>query len=537
MPSLPTTARRVLTAVALLALAAAPLGACSYAGGRAPSPSAMAYAPPPMQSDTSASGESYAHVAENPFRDAAREKLSTFSVDVDTASYANVRRILRTNALPPADAVRVEEMVNYFGYDYAGPKGDDPVAVAFDAMECPWNREHQLVRIGLKARDVDLANAAPKNLVFLLDVSGSMSPANRLPMILRGMRMLVERMRPEDSVAIVVYAGASGLALPPTHGDRKGDIFAALDRLEAGGSTNGAEGIRLAYQTARSAFRQGGVNRVILATDGDFNVGVTSQGDLLKLIEEERKSGVFLSVLGVGEGNLKDSTMEMLADHGNGNYAYLDSLNEARRVLVEQAGSTLVAVAKDVKVQVEWNPEKVASYRLVGYENRVLDARDFKDDAKDAGDMGAGHTVTALFEVAPRAAAAGVAKPASPVASTKPVAGAKPAPVVAGGEWMTVRVRFKEPAGSTSREIAAPFVPSGGAPSADTRLAAAVADFGLLLKKSEHRGSATYAQVLALLDDVDRAGKPDAGGVRAELRELTERARKLAGEGAAAVAR
>jgi Ca-activated chloride channel family protein len=356
-------------------------------------------------------------------------------------------------------------------------------------------------------------------------------------MILRGMRMLVERMRPEDSVAIVVYAGASGLALPPTHGDRKGDIFAALDRLEAGGSTNGAEGIRLAYQTARSAFRQGGVNRVILATDGDFNVGVTSQGDLLKLIEEERKSGVFLSVLGVGEGNLKDSTMEMLADHGNGNYAYLDSLNEARRVLVEQAGSTLVAVAKDVKVQVEWNPEKVASYRLVGYENRVLDARDFKDDAKDAGDMGAGHTVTALFEVAPRAAAAGVAKPASPVASTKPVAGAKPAPVVAGGEWMTVRVRFKEPAGSTSREIAAPFVPSGGAPSADTRLAAAVADFGLLLKKSEHRGSATYAQVLALLDDVDRAGKPDAGGVRAELRELTERARKLAGEGAAAVAR
>jgi Ca-activated chloride channel family protein len=519
-----STALRSLRHAALLLVASAAVAPTAGCGaGYAPLASVSAAAPP------TASGESYAHVAESPFRDAAKDPLSTFSVDVDTASYANVRRMLRAGSLPPPDAVRIEEMVNYFAYDYPAPKAGDPVAVAFDTAECPWNAEHKLVRIGLKAREIEAAKPTPKNLVFLLDVSGSMSPPNRLPMILRGMRMLVDQLGPSDSVAIVVYAGASGLALPPTTGDRKGEIFAALDRLGAGGSTNGADGIRLAYATARATFKPGGVNRVLLATDGDFNVGVTSQSELLRLIEEERKSGVYLSVLGVGEGNLKDSTMEMLADHGNGNYAYLDSLAEARKVLVEQAGSTLVTVAKDVKVQVAWNPDAVASYRLVGYDNRVLDARDFKDDAKDAGDMGAGHAVTALYEVAPRAPGAAA-----------PIAGAAPAPkaVVAGGEWATVHVRFKDPAGGASREMAAPFVPGDpAAASADTRFAVAVAGFGLVLKRSEHRAAASYAQILALLDAVERADKADPQGRRAELRDLVARAQRLAGDTGAAVAR
>ena len=469
--------------------------------------------------DATANSEAYAHRKDNAFVDAGAMPLSTFSVDVDTASYSNVRRILREGRLPPADAVRIEEMLNYFTYAYAPPKGEAPVAVALDAAPCPWEPSHRLVRLGLKARTVDMGQVGPRNLVFLLDVSGSMMPPNRLPMIKQAMRTLVDQLEARDSLAIVVYAGASGLVLPPTAGDRKGEILAALDSLQAGGSTNGGAGIELAYKVAQQAFRPNGVNRVILASDGDFNVGVSGEAALGKLIEEKRKSGVFLTVLGVGEGNLKDSHMEALADKGNGNYAYLDSLQEARKVLGTQAGSTLVTVAKDVKLQVEFNPAMVQSYRLIGYENRVLANQDFKDDAKDAGDMGAGHTVTALYEVVP-------AKGVTTSAPLPPV-GAQPAD--GKSAWMTVHVRYKSPESSQSQELAAMQMTPTRAPDADTVFASAVAEFGLLLRQSPHRGAASYDHVLLALAEQERGGAPDPHGYRVELRQLVETARRLSG--------
>ena len=343
----------------------------------------------------------YDHIEENPFLAAASNPLSTFSIDVDTASYSNVRRFIESGALPPKDAVRVEEMLNYFSYDYPQPTGDDPFSINLDSTSCPWEPAHRLVRIGLKGREIATDKRPASNLVFLLDVSGSMMPPERLPLIKQSMRLLVDKLTENDRVAIVVYAGGSGLALPATSGDRKEQILSALENLQAGGSTNGAEGIELAYKTAAENFIKGGVNRVILATDGDFNIGVTDQGDLIRLIEEKAKSGVFLSVLGVGNDNLKDSTMQKLADKGNGNYAYLDSLDEARKVLVQQMSGTLITIAKDVKIQVEFNPARVASYRLIGYEKRMLRKEDFNNDKIDAGEIGAGHTVTALYEIVP----------------------------------------------------------------------------------------------------------------------------------------
>ena len=345
--------------------------------------------------------EQYGPIKETGFALVVNRPLSTFSIDVDTASYANLRRFLREGRLPPADAVRIEELINYFDYDYPEPEEGEPFGIVTEMAACPWAPSHRLVHIGLRSKPVATADLPPNNLVFLLDVSGSMASAHKLPLLKKSFSLLARQLRPQDRISIVVYAGAAGMVLPPTSGAEKTDILATLSRLEAGGSTAGGAGIRLAYRLAREHFIQGGNNRVILATDGDFNVGVSSDGELVRMIEQERESGVFLTVLGFGTGNLKDSKMEQLADHGNGNYAYIDTLLEARRVLVEQLGATLLTVAKDVKLQVEFNPAQVRAYRLIGYENRRLRDEEFNDDRKDAGDLGAGHSVTALYEVIP----------------------------------------------------------------------------------------------------------------------------------------
>ncbi|MCY7348143.1 MAG: VWA domain-containing protein, partial [Pyrinomonadaceae bacterium] len=345
------------------------------------------------------SGERYAEIEENPFLETARAPLSTFSIDVDTASYSNVRRYLNDGQMPPKDAVRIEELINYFEYDYPQPIGDAPFSVNTEAATAPWNRKHKIVSIGLQGKKVAMEDLPPTNLVFLIDVSGSMNTPDRLPLVKSGLRRLTEQLSAKDRVAIVVYAGKSGLVLDSTN--NRGEILAALDNLEAGGSTNGGQGIQLAYKVALDNFIQGGNNRVVLATDGDFNVGVTSDNELVKLIEAKRKTGIFLSVLGFGTGNTNDSMMEKLADKGNGNYAYIDSQEEARKALGEQVAGTLYTIAKDVKIQVEFNPARVAGYRLIGYENRLLANKDFNDDTKDAGEIGAGHSVTALYEIVP----------------------------------------------------------------------------------------------------------------------------------------
>ena len=397
---------------------------------------------------------SYAEINENRFRLVKDHPLSTFSIDVDTASYSNVRRFLNEGRLPPADAVRIEELINYFRFDYPNPRNGAPVSVTTELGAAPWNPKHRLALVGLRSTPIRQEKTPPRNLTFLLDVSGSMAPPNRLPLVKTAMRMLVDTLRPEDKVAIVVYAGASGLCLPATSGEDKQQIQAALERLSAGGSTNGASGIQLAYNIASENFVRGGINRVILATDGDFNVGVTSQSELTRLIEEKRERGIFLSVLGVGDNNLKDSTMEMLADKGNGNYSYLDSIQEARRVLIKEAGATLVTVAKDVKLQIEFNPSKVAGYRLIGYENRILRKEDFNNDKKDAGEMGAGHTVTALYELVP----AGERVPSGdvdPLKYQRPAETPVPQPTPSN-ELMNVKVRYKAPDGETSKLLEFP---------------------------------------------------------------------------------
>ena len=464
---------------------------------------------------------SYAEITENRFRDVIEHPLSTFSVDVDTASYANVRRFLNEGRLPPIDAVRVEELINYFKYDYPSPRNGAPVAVTTEIGAAPWNPSHKLALIGLHAIPIKQDKVAPRNLTFLLDVSGSMMPENRLPLVKKAMQMLVDTLRPEDRVGIVVYAGNSGVALKTTTGDRKDVIQRAIEELRAGGSTNGAAGIQLAYDMATESFVKGGINRVILATDGDFNVGVTSQSELVRLIEEKRERGIFLSVLGVGDNNLKDSTMEKLADKGNGNYNYLDSLQEARRVLIAEAGATLVTVAKDVKIQIEFNPRFVSAYRLIGYENRLLRKEDFNNDRKDAGEMGAGHNVTALYELIPP----GESVPGR-VDPLKYQPQPKPAPAVATNatEVMTVKVRYKAADGDTSRVLEFPVRSEASRMTANLGFAAAVAEYGLLLRRSEHRGSATWAQVIALAKE--HRGR-DEDGYRAEFIRLADLASAL----------
>ncbi len=473
--------------------------------------------------------EAYGYRQDNAFLGVRENPLSTFSIDVDTASYANVRRFLNGGQRPPPDAVRIEEMVNYFPYHYRAPAGEAPFAANLEVASAPWAPEHRLVRIGLKGREVSDAARPAANLVFLLDVSGSMDEPNKLPLVKQSLRLLVDKLRADDRVALVVYAGASGLALPSTALSHKAEILAAIDRLEADGSTNGAMGIQLAYDIAKANFITGGVNRVILATDGDFNVGVTNQGDLTRLIEEKAKGGVFLTVLGFGMGNYKDDTLELLADKGNGNYAYIDTLAEARKTLVEQAGGTLVTIAKDVKIQVEFNPAEVQAYRLIGYENRLLKKEDFTNDKVDAGEIGAGHTVTALYEVVPVGAAmpadTGTVK-ALKYQKTEQETGSKEQGA-RKGELLTVAVRYKEPAGDTSRQLDFPLRDGGARfeqASADFRFAAAVAGFGMVLRDSPYKGSVTLADITAWSRE---ATTDDAGGYRSEFAGLVQKAQAL----------
>jgi Ca-activated chloride channel family protein len=473
----------------------------------------------------SVGAETYDRVAENGFAEVARAPLSTFSIDVDTASYSNTRRFLREGRLPPPDAVRVEEFINYFSYDYPQPTGDAPFSVTAEAADCPWTARHKLVRIGLQGRRVAAGQLPPANLVFLIDVSGSMQDEQKLPLVKSSLRVLAEQLTGRDRVAMVVYAGSSGLVLPSTPGDSRGEILAAIDRLEAGGSTNGGQGLALAYRVAQEHFIQGGINRVVLATDGDFNVGLTSDDELVRLVEEKRRGGVSLSVLGYGMGNLKDSRMEKLADKGNGNYAYVDSLAEARKVLGEQVGGTLYTIAKDVKIQVEFNPRHVAGYRLVGYENRLLRDEEFNDDRVDAGEIGAGHTVTALYEVVP--AGQRVGGGADELKYQRPAPAAEPSGAGAG-ELLTVKLRYKEPEGGASRLLSVGVVDTGASyrnASADFKFASAVAAFGMLLRDSRHKGAATYEGALEL---ARTSAGADPRGHRAEFLNLVETARSLA---------
>jgi len=469
--------------------------------------------------------EQYSPIVENEFRDVRNEPLSTFAIDVDAASYANVRRFLAEQRLPPADAVRIEELVNYFDYDYPDPVGGAPFSITTEVAPAPWNPAHRLVHVGLQGRRMDPRSLPPANLVFLVDVSGSMDEPDKLPLLKEAFGLLVENLRPQDRVSIVVYAGAAGMVLPPTPGGQRDRILRAINELTPGGSTNGAEGIRLAYQLARDAFIRGGNNRVILATDGDFNVGVSSDAELVRLIEHERQDGVFLTVLGFGTGNLQDSKMEQLADRGNGNYAYLDGIQEARKVLVGEMGGTLFTIARDVKAQVEFNPARVRAYRLIGYENRALAAEDFNDDHKDAGELGAGHSVTALYEVVP------VGAPETPARGVDPLRyqQVRPTPRAGGsGELLTVKLRYKAPDGEESRLIVRP-IPDRHLPlaqtSADFRFAAAVAEWGMLLRASKFRGESSHAQVVELARG---ALASDRGGYRAESLRLVDRSRQLA---------
>jgi Ca-activated chloride channel homolog len=510
---------------ASLGLSGVGLGGAGTGKVLAPAPAPVPVATLP-EGDAAMNTEDYAHIAENQFLAVASQPLSTFSIDVDTASYANSRRFLASHQLPPKDAIRVEEWLNYFSYDYAKPTGSAPFAVSTEVTSCPWNSSHKLVRIGVKGQELREEQVPPRNLVFLLDVSGSMLSEDKLPLVKRGLAMLTESLRPQDSIAISVYAGNSGLVLPATSGRERGKILKALESLEAGGSTNGGAGIQLAYSVAQQQFKKGGINRVILATDGDFNVGTTSQGELTRLIEDKRKSGVFLTVLGFGAGNTKDATMEMLADKGNGNYAYIDSLSEARKVLVREAGSTLVTIAKDVKLQVEMNPLKVQSYKLIGYENRLLAKEDFNDDKKDAGEIGAGHTVTALYEIVPKGAS-GVTAPA--VDALKYQAPGSPSPAAASSELMTVSVRYKPPQGDVSTKFSV-VVSDPGRPIAqasdDYRFAVAVANAALVLRGSPdvRQSSLDSARALAA-----GALGSDPHGDRREFLSLIDEARRLRG--------
>ncbi|MEJ2111394.1 MAG: VWA domain-containing protein [Acidobacteriota bacterium] len=464
--------------------------------------------------------EGYAPIQDNPFLEVVQNPLSTFSVDVDTASYANVRRFLEQSQLPPRDAIRIEELVNYFDYDYKGPGREGPFAAHFEMTEAPWNSEHRLLRIGLKAKVIEDKERPKTNLVFLIDVSGSMSDRNKLPLVQDAMHMLVDRLTENDRVSIVTYAGSTRVELPSTRGDRKWEIHRAIDRLRSGGSTAGASGIQLAYETAARNFIKDGANRVILATDGDFNVGVTNHGDLARLIEEKAESGVFLSALGFGMGNYKDDTLELLADKGRGNYAYIDTIEEARKVLVEQINATLVSVAKDVKIQVEFNPEQVAAYRLLGYENRIMAKEDFNDDTKKAGVIGAGHAVTALYEIVP----AGQPVPSSgvdPLKYQKPV---ETTTAASSDETGTVKVRYKDPDGEESRLMQFAVRDSGrkfDKASNDFKFAASVAAFGMVLRDSPYKGGANLEDAL----DWAREGQgEDAHGYRAEFIRLVHRA-------------
>jgi Ca-activated chloride channel family protein len=439
--------------------------------------------------------ESYAHIEESGFLGVDDNPLSTFAIDVDRASYSNMRRFITRGMRPPVDAIRIEELVNYFTYDDPAPRGAHPFSIATEVGAAPWQPAHRLLRIGIRGRDIATEDLPASNLVFLIDVSGSMQAPDKLPLLKSSLRLLVAQMRPEDRVAIVVYAGHAGLALPPTPGKDKSEILFAIDRLEAGGSTAGGAGLRLAYEVARENFSEEANNRVVLASDGDFNVGPSSDAEMIRLIEKERESGVFLSVLGFGTGNLQDSKMEQLANHGNGSYAYIDSEREAAKVLVSEFAGTLFTIAKDVKVQVEFNPREVRAYRLIGYENRALRPEDFADDRKDAGELGAGHTVTALYEIVPVGVEGTVVPEAPPLRYRDP---ADVTGRAASGELGFVQLRYKRPDDSGSVLVQQAFLDRGGDGSGDVRFAASVAAFGMLLRGSEHVGDFSLGDVLEL---------------------------------------
>ncbi len=526
------TAIRKAKAIAAAALCAALLTGCSAAPGRGYLSSLVQSIDGGMNGieyvteDTAAGGtdfsmnqgedfntEEYSAITENSYKSTVSDPLSTFSIDVDTASYTNLRRMINSGWEIPEDAVRIEEMINYFHYDYPAPNAGEPFSVTTELSDCPWNSDTKLMLVGLQAEEVELSERAPMNLVFLIDVSGSMYSSDKLPLVQKAFTLLTENLTPADRISIVTYAGSDSVLLEGADGGDQKAVLDAIDSLEAGGSTAGAAGINTAYEIAEKYFISGGNNRIVLATDGDLNVGISSEAELKNLVEEKRKSGVYLSVLGFGTGNIKDNKMETLADNGNGNYSYIDSEIEARKVLVEEMGGTLVTVAKDVKIQVEFNPAYIKGYRLIGYENRVMSAEDFADDTKDAGEIGAGHRVTALYEVvmndSPMELSSGDLKYTDNSGTEN-------------GELLTVAIRYKEPDGSTSKLLEYPLSDTAYSAqmSDNMRFASAVAEFGLLLRNSEYKGSATRDSVLGLLAECDTANDP----YKTELIELVQQA-------------
>jgi len=475
-------------------------------------------APYPASHYSAFNTEEYDRIYENIFLEALKNPLSTFSIDVDTASYANIRRFINNNQYPYKDAVRIEEMINYFAYDYPQPTKKHPFAIYTEISDCPWNPDHRLIHIGLQGKMLESKDLPPSNLVFLLDVSGSMEPANKLPLLKKAFNLLIHELGAKDRISIVVYAGAAGLVLPSTPADQKDKILAALDRLSAGGSTAGGAGIQLAYKVAWENFIPDGNNRIILATDGDFNIGVSSTSELVRMIEDKRKKGIFLTILGFGMGNYKDGRMEQIADKGNGNYHYIDNLLEAKKVFVNDMRGTLFTIAKDVKIQVEFNPAKVKAYRLIGYENRLLKKEDFDDDTKDAGELGAGHTVTALYEIIPFGSEEEV-----PVVGDLKYQVVKIDPkAYKSKEILTVKLRYKKPDGEKSQLLEMPLDDKNIAiskASRDFKFSAAVAEFGMLLRDSEFKGQSSYDNVLELA----KQGKgSDTFGYRTEFIKLVE---------------
>jgi Ca-activated chloride channel family protein len=478
--------------------------------------------------DSQSNTEQYDFITDNTFQPVNKNPLSTFSIDVDTASYSNMRRFISSGQLPPPDAVRIEELINYFTYDYPQPSGNDPFSITTEVSQAPWNPQHQLVHIGLQGKHVSSEEMPPSNLVFLIDVSGSMSSPNKLGLVKSSLQMLVDRLTEQDRVSIVVYAGAAGLVLPPTPGNEKQKILRAINRLKAGGSTAGGQGIKLAYEVAKNTYIPDGNNRVILASDGDFNVGISSDADLVRLIEEYRDRGVFLTVLGFGMGNLKDSKMEQLADKGNGNYAYIDNKQEAQKVLVTEMSGTLLTIAKDVKIQVEFNPAEVQAYRLIGYENRMLKTEDFNNDKKDAGELGSGHSVTALYEIIPTGVASDIPLPdIDPLRyQTNSDEMGDPA-TYKDNELMLVKLRYKSPKEDTSQLITQPVIDRSLAldnTSTNFKFSAAVAEFGMILRDSEYKGNANFAQVLNL---AQQSRDVDLEGYRQEFISLVENTEQI----------
>ncbi len=490
-----------------------------------PATSGYAGAIYPVEGAPDYNTEDYAVINENRFFEATKEPLSTFSIDVDAASYSNMRRFLKNGQEPPKDAVRIEEMVNYFNYDYSKPAGEHPFTVNTEISECPWAPDHRLLHIGLQGKHIPMDDLPASNLVFLIDVSGSMSAANKLPLLKASFKMLTDQLRPQDKVAMVVYAGAAGVVLEPTGGDNQQKIKDALSKLEAGGSTAGGAGIQLAYKLAKEQFVEGGNNRVILATDGDFNVGASSDAAMVRMIEEKRESGIFLTVLGFGMGNYKDNKMQQLANKGNGNHAYIDDISEAKKVLVSEFGGTMFAIAKDVKIQIEFNPAKVRGYRLIGYENRLLNNEDFHDDRKDAGEMGSGHTVTALYEIIP----AGVeSEHLAEVDDLKYQTTKVDKSANKSKELLTIKLRYKQPDGNKSRLIEEAVIDRDTKlenTSDNFRWAAAVAEFGLLLRDSAFKGKATYLHCKQLAEN---AKCEDPHGYRREMIDLIDGMKSLA---------